>query len=140
MQTEIAEMFKDKPAALFFLGKYIEYIHAIDDCIDEAKNPSTILKTAELASVVFNSPYWKQWSSALYLIERLAYNSYHDSVQWEHEGAPTWKQRDAKVLNQAGYEILFAVILIEFGEDKLRDFSPRFRHYSHLNQGHDKLP
>lgn len=143
MQQEIAVMFKDKPEALFFLGKYIEYIHSIDDCIDENRDSFVILKTAELAAVVFNTPYWKQWSSALYLVERLAFNSYHDSVRWENvtvdKDQINWMLRDSKVLNQAGYEILFAVILIEFGEDKLREFSPRFREYSHLNQGHDKL-
>lgn len=143
MQKEIAEMFKEKPKAFFFLCQYIEYIHGIDDLVDEPKNFELIRKVTQLSAIVFNCEYWKEYSNALYLVERIAHNTYFDSVVWENtlvdKGQTNWKLRDSKVLNQCGYNIIFAVILIEFGEKKLEEFSLKFRNYSHLNQNHDKL-
>lgn len=139
MQERIKVIFKDNLLAFNFLCKYIEYIHLIDDCVDEEKDIKRIKKLTQLAFEVFNHEYWLKWRLSLVVVERLAHNVYYDSVLWENE-KEEWKKRDAKVMNQRGYDILFAIILIEFGEDKLNEFSLQFREYSHLNQEHDKLP
>lgn len=136
LQEEIIEMFKDKQEALSFLSKYVLYIHAVDDCIDEGIQH--VKNTTQLAFEVFNHSYWLKWRQSFALVERLIHNAYFDSLKWEKSGEK-WKERDAKVLNQRGYDMLFAIILIEFGEEKLSEFSYKFREFSHLNQGHAEL-
>lgn len=138
MNKEIEEMFAGRKDAWFFLTTYIQYIHCIDDNIDEEKCRDRILQHTKLAAVLFNSDYWKKYQGNLVLVERLIFNAYRDSVEWENSEVG-WKIRDSKVLNQLGYNMIFAIILIEFGEDKLNEFSLKFREWSHLNQGHDKL-
>lgn len=136
LQKEIVEMFKDRPVALSFLGKCIQYYHAIDDVVDEGNQHIQV--TTRLAFEVFNHAYWIQWRQSLTIVERLIHNAFYDSTVWE-SSTEEWKKRDAKVLNQRGYDMLFAVILIEFGEDTLDKFSNKFREFSHVNQGHDKI-
>lgn len=137
VQERIRVIFKDNLLAFNFLCKYIEYIHCIDDCDDEAKDLKRNAKLTRLAFEVFNHDYWTKWRQSLMIVERLIHNAYRDSVIWEQESI--WKRRDAKVLNQRGYDMLFAIILIEFGEDKLEEFSLQFREYSHKLQGHHEL-
>lgn len=138
MQEQIKVMFKDNLLAFNFLCKYIEYIHLIDDIVDEDKCIDRILQTTQKAFEVFNHDYWIKYRLSLMLVERLVHNAYRDSTRWEIEDIE-WKKRDAKVLNQRGYDMLFAIIMIEFGEDKLNEFSLLFREYSHTNQGHNEL-
>lgn len=137
MQEQIKVFFKDNLLAFNFLCKYIEYIHLIDDVVDEEKKVEDILKMTQKAFEVFNHDYWLKWRQSLLIVERLIHNAYKDSIVWENDSI--WKRRDAKVLNQRGYDMLFAIILIEFGEDKLNEFSLLFREYSHRNQGHHEL-
>lgn len=135
MQLEIQEFFKERKDAFYFLCQYVQYIHCIDDCVDEPNAGERTITLTELAAKTFNSPYWLKYQQNLIIVERLVHNAYFDSVVWENS-QEEWKKRDAKVLNQRGYDMIFAVMLIEFGEDKLREFSSRFREYSHKNQGH----
>lgn len=122
-----------------FVFMYCDYVHAVDDCIDEEKSTEQVAKTIKLAALVFNSAYWNKWKHALFILERVIYCNYFDSVIWEQKDQEEWKKRDAKVLNQSGYLMIFAVILIELGEDKLKEVSLRMREYMHKTQGHDKL-
>lgn len=138
MQEQIKVMFKDNPSAFSFVCKYIEYIHLIDDVVDEEKNTETVLRMTQKAFEVFNHDYWLKWRQSLLIVERLVHNVYRDSTNWENS-PEEWKKRDAKVMNQRGYDVLFAVILIEFGEDKLNEFSLLFREYSHKNQNHHEI-
>lgn len=135
---ELKELFKDRPLAFSFLCFYLDYVHMVDDLVDEPKNTELIRQCSKQAAVVFNCDYWKQHSNALYLIDRITHNTYFDAVIWEH-AEEEWKRRDARALNHCGYNMLFAVILIEFGEQKLQDVSLKFREYSHLKHLGDPI-
>lgn len=138
MQLEVATMFKNKPDALQFICVYAEYVHCIDDCVDEIKSVSRIQELTRLAAFVFNSNFWIKHREHLIVVEKLIHNAYYDSVLWE-KSEDKWKVRDSKVMNQRGYDMLLAVVWIEFGDTVLSEFSKRFREYSHMAQGHHEL-
>lgn len=138
IKSELGELFKSKQDAWQFLLMYLEYVHIIDDCVDEEKSVDRIEQLTKFAAIVFNSVYWRKWGTQLYITERLTHNVYFDSVVWEN-AEEAWKIRDSKVMNQRGYDMLFAVILIEFGEEELKKWSLKFRDYSHRAQDHHEL-
>lgn len=137
-KVELFNILEGHKDARDFVAMYCEYAHAIDDCVDEEQSVEQTAKTIKLAAQVFNSAYWSKWKQALYVLERMIYCNYFDSVKWE-KSEEEWKNRDAKVLNQSGYLMIFAVILIELGEDKLKEVSLRIREYMHKTQGHHEL-
>ena len=136
--TEIVELFAERTEAYEFLRLYGEYGEMIDDIVDEEKNLDTIEKAARLVNAVNNCSYWRKYQHSLMLVERLVHNTYFDSVKWEKSNSE-WKRRDAKCLSHCGYNMLFAVILIEFGEETLSKFSLRFRTHAHLRHIHDPI-
>jgi len=136
--TELTELFADKPEAYEFLKLYGDYGEIVDDVIDEERNLDTIETAARLCHAVNNCAYWNKWKHCLFLVERLVHNTYFDSVKWEKSNA-NWKRRDAKCLSHCGYNMLFAVILLEFGEETLNKFSLRFREHAHLKHINDPI-
>lgn len=120
------------PDALEFVENYKEYIHQIDDLIDNPDRPSSedILKVFAKASFVFSLPFWKANSHMLFMLEQVINNTYADSVLWERSNVK-WKQSDAGVLRHAGIEMFFAVILLVHGRETLRDLSSDFRTQCH---------
>lgn len=136
--TELTELFKDKPEAYEFLYLYGEYGELIDDLVDEPVHPEMVEKAARFANQINNCYYWNTHKQYLWVVERLVHNSYFDSVKWEN--APDlWKRVDAKCLSHSGYLMLFAVILVEFGEEKLTELSLRFREHAHLKHINDPI-
>jgi hypothetical protein len=136
--AEVELMFAERKEALAFLKNYVDYIHAVDDLVDEPKDTNAIRHCSTLAAVVFSSDYWVRNKNYLYIVDRLTHNTYFDAVIWEHS-PEEWKRRDARALNHCGYNMLFAVVLIEFGEVVLQKFSIKFREYSHLKHINDKI-
>lgn len=136
--AELVNLFIDRPEAHEFVLHYGEYIENIDDLVDEPKDVERVKKVTEQAARLFNSPYWKKWGDKLYLLERITHLTYFDSVCWE-SADEEWKRWDAKCLSHCGYNMLFAIILIEFGEDKLRSISLRFREHAHLRHINDPI-
>lgn len=137
-EKELFNILEGHKDARDFVFMYCQYVHAIDDCVDEERSTEQTARTIKLAALVFNSAYWNKWKQTLYVLERVIYCNYFDSVEWEKSNE-AWKRRDAKVLNQSGYLMIFAVILIELGEDKLKEVSLRMREYMHKTQGHHEL-
>jgi len=136
--TELTELFKDRTEAYEFLVLYGEYGELVDDLVDEVVLPEMVEKTARLVHAVNNHTYWIKWKHVLHIVERLIHNTYFDSVKWESANEE-WKRRDAKVLSHCGYNMLFAVILIEFGEETLAKYSLRFREHAHLKHINDPI-
>lgn len=127
---EINEILTPYPEALAFINAYNEYVHLIDDIVDEKHDVSDILKVFSLAATIYSSNFWQQNKDALWVIEQLINNTYRDSVVWE-QSSVAWKRNHAKSLSHCGYNMFYAVILIVAGKDKLDEISLRFREHSH---------
>jgi hypothetical protein len=136
--TDLTILLADRKEAHEFLYLYGEYGEVVDDLVDDPGNPDNVEKAARLAHVVNNCAYWNKYKQCLYLVERLIHNTYFDSVKWE-SADEEWKRRDAKALSHCGYNMLFAVILLEFGEEKLKELSLRFREHAHERHIHDPI-
>lgn len=133
---DIAELFFEKPEAISYLHLYGQHCEIVDDNVDEEKSVERIEEQARIASDIAAHPYWQKNYYALWCVERLIHNTYFDSVKWE-KSEEEWKRRDAKALSHCGYNMLFAVILIEFGADTLKNISLRFREHAHLRHLND---
>jgi len=116
-----------------FLKLSCEYYEMIDDDIDEEPNDERKRKIQALAGCVYNSPYWRKWGHMLYLVDRIIHCQYFDSVMWERHSNEDWKIRDGKALSHAAVNMVFAVIVLEFGQDVLDKFSLKFREHAHKN-------
>lgn len=144
LQKNLQTLFTGRIAAFEFICLYLDYCHMVDDLVDEDKNIERINDTVSQASRVFNCSYWKQYGNSLLLVDRLIHNKYFDCVTWEHS-EEQWKNEHARVLNHCGYDMLFAVILIEFGEGKLNELSLDYRNFAHEDNNdyamlHSKVP
>lgn len=129
--AETYELIKHDPDACSFILNYGEYVEAIDDIIDEEKNPELILKTFNLAMQLFSSPFWIKYHQQLMLVDTLINNQYADSVEWEKSNEQ-WKKDDAKCMSHVGYDMFFAVVCLVAGRDALRSISSKFRHWAHI--------
>ena len=131
-------LFSEKPEALIFLRDYVTYCHLVDDMVDETKDIDRIRRCTTYATCLYSSDYWARNRQTLYAVDRITHNQYFDAVTWEHS-EEEWKRRDARALNHCGYNMLFAVILLEFGEDAMNQWSIKYREYSHLKHKDDKI-
>lgn len=135
---KVNSLLADKPNACEFVNAYVQYIEVVDDLVDEEKDTANVRKCVEMSAKVFNCNYWKQYGANLILLDRVIARTYFDSAVWE-KSSEEWKRRDAKCLSHSGYLMLFAVIIIEFGEDKLNEFSLEIREYAHMKHINDKI-
>lgn len=138
LKKELEKLFEGHEQALLFVRMYANYCELIDDMVDEQKSIESVHKVTQYAAVLFNCDYWKKWGHALYLVDRINHHTYFDAVEWE-KSDEEWKRRDARVLSHCGYNMLFAVILIEFNEAILDKISLRFRTHAHENHIKDKI-
>jgi len=130
LYKEYETLFKDKPEAWDFIKLSNYYFECVDDCVDEEKDIKRLRKLTAYAGMFYNHSYWLKYGQTLYPIERLIHCQYFDSVDWESSAEP-WKKRDSKALSHPSVNLVFAVILIEFGQDKLDEFSSKFREHAH---------
>ena len=138
LKKELCEMFKDRPQAFSFLCFYLDYVHMIDDLVDEPKNIELIRACSRQSAVVFNCDYWINNQRELYYVDRVTHLIYFNAVKWEH--APEeWKRMHARVLNHCGYNMLFAVMIKEFGEQIAAEKSIKFMEFSHAKHLGDKI-
>jgi len=138
LENSLAALLKDKPEALEFLILFGRYGNLLDDVVDEAKSSALVRDTAVAASDLYNCNYWKQWGQTLRIVEKLVANQYFDSVVWEHSRVK-WHREHAKVYSHAGLLMIFAVILIEYGEKRLEQLSLEWRQYAHEIHAHDEI-
>lgn len=135
LMDEISKSLAPFPEAGNFITLYRDYVHAIDDLIDMENRPNAeeLLRVFAAASVLFTTPFWRQYGPSLLMVERMINNTYADSVRWEQKDLNnTWQNRDASVLRHAGVDMMFAIIDLLLGRDKLREISSAFRYQCHL--------
>lgn len=135
LMERIQEILCPFPEAVEFAVAYRNYIHSIDDLVDEVQRPSSeqLLKVFSESAICFSLPFWQQYKSALIVTEQLINNTYADSVDWE-TSSDLMKQQDANVLRHCGLDMFFAVILLTAGREKLREISSDFRFQCHQLQ------
>lgn len=127
---ELCELFHGHDEAIQFVHLYGEYCEVMDDLVDEEKSVETIERAGSLRMTISSHPYWLLHAGQLALVERLIHHQYFDMVVWESSDEE-WKRRDARALNHCAYNMLFSVILLEFGDEALKKFSLRFREHAH---------
>lgn len=136
--TEISELLKDKPEASEYLYLYGQLCEMMDDLVDEEKCVETVDKVGTLRMQLSTCSYWlKNWTH-LWMTERLIHHQYFDMVKWEHSDEE-WKRRDARAMNHCAYNMFFAVLQLEFGDEIVRKFSLRFREHAHNKHLNDPI-
>lgn len=124
----ISHLFRDKPEAWSFLVLHTEYCHCIDDLIDETFDKERLLKSHYIASLLFSSDYFLRNRNILLPVEHQIINMYGDSVDWENSGDEK-KKAASDVLRHCQQEMIFAVIKLEFGYERLRELSGKLREF-----------
>ena len=138
LREHIRDILRNYPDALNFLFAYIDYIHAIDDIIDEPdkrNDDAFILRTFAMSAQIFAFPFYRQFGDKLALIDNIINNEFADTLIWG-QSSEEWKRRHADVMRHCGYNMFYAVVWICCGYDKMREISAKFRewsHYKHLN-------
>lgn len=135
---ELSQLFLEKSEAVQFLHLYGTHCELIDDLVDEKTTPELVDKLGQLRMDIDACPFWNKHKTYLFLVERLIHNTYFDSVKWE-KSEDEWKRRDAKALSHVAYNMLFAVIIIEFGYETLEKYSIRFREHAHKRHINDPV-
>lgn len=136
--TDLCKLFEGRDEAIQFVHMYGEYCEVMDDLVDENKNIDSIERAGRIRMDISSHPYWLLRGSQLSLVERLIHHQYFDMVVWE-TADEIWKRRDARALNHCAYNMLFAIILIEFGDETLKKFSLRFRNHAHERHINDVI-
>jgi hypothetical protein len=117
--------------ALGWVACYGVYSHAIDDIIDGDKTDNEhILKTFELAAVLYMHKFCRDNFESLYPLIMMASNTYRDSVILERS-SEVWKKRVADALRQCGNEVILACIQIAGGVEARRAASLELRELSY---------
>lgn len=139
LMTRLAEELVNHPETLEFISFYRNYIHAIDDLIDNKERPTAeeILNVSAQASRLFSTQFWINHSNLLIVTEQLVNNTYADSVKWENSALQDQRVA-ADTLRHSGLDMFYAALLITLGRDKLRELSPLFREQCHNIQSEKK--
>lgn len=133
-------LYEKSPESAMFITMYSEYVHVVDDLVDEPKCVELVDKVTTLATQLFSSNYWTRNSQQLVLVEQLIHVFYFASVEWETSNEP-WKRRDAKAMSHIGYSMLFAVMLLETKNLELvKKMAIQFMESCHLNHLNDMPP
>lgn len=129
------------PDALLWVLAYSSYVHSIDDIIDgDNTDPMFILKTFELAAMLYSNNWYLKHIHFLYSLVIMASNTYMDSVIFEQDKtAPVWKKKVSDALRQTGNEVILQCIQIVGGIEARREASLKLREISwrthHLADG-----
>ena len=132
LKEELTLLLIDRPEAGAFVWAYCDYIHAIDDIIDEKiTDPERLLRVFAQGAALFSSRFYREYGDQLYLIEALINNDYADSVAWEKSDVK-WKRENADVLRHSGSLMLYAIIFLLKGRDALRSISAKVREHNYI--------
>lgn len=118
--------------ALEFLCMWHQYLHLIDDYIDEHKDdPQELLKIFAYANLVYSTPFYSAWARDLRLIVQTVTLAYADSLRWEQDSIE-WKRQWADVIRHSGLEMVHAVAAICGGYDNAQRISIPLKEYAYL--------
>lgn len=121
--------------AFNFLNFFHDYVHGIDDLIDnKERDPEKFLALLVKANLLYSMPYYTRHAHRLHLLVAQITNAYADSVAWEKDDK--WKGKWADVLRFAGNDMVLAVAFIEGNFDAMRKLSPILKEIA-WSQHHD---
>lgn len=127
----INEILTPNPGALHFIQLYNDYVHRVDDFIDDEKcrNPEVLMELLAQAIDITTTKFYRDNFTFLYPVFLMTNNTYCDSLVWE--GEKDWRRVHCDSLRHTGYDMLFMVVWLVGGRKALREISEKFRHYSH---------
>lgn len=131
-----AKYFQNRPDLEKFCLSYVMLQHLIDDVVDEPKDIRRTTEAFSLARMIWSSPLYLKWKTALDVVDELANDAYECSEIWK-DSTEEWKRVHADVLRHQGYNIFFAIIYLECGRNALKEVSQHFREYSHYKHLED---
>jgi hypothetical protein len=126
MEIPIHELTCGNPGAADWLQKWHAYCHAVDDLIDEARGPESLLEVLAQAADLYAHPFWLANCIHLRPLVVAITNAYADSVAWEKSGDSP-ERAMADVLRFAGVEMYCMVAAICGGYAHMRKISPLIR-------------
>lgn len=139
LTDKVLKLFEGKdPKIGRFVRSYGEYVEVIDDLVDEPKDVVMIQKMTSLAVVLFSSDYWRERGSMLRLVEQTINLTYFVSVKWETSN-DAYLRRDARALNHCGYNMLFAVLILECGAEAAQSVAAEFMESCHSHHKDDAI-
>lgn len=118
-------------SALEFMVVWHEYLHEVDDLIDnEMQDKQQWIKVFAHANLVYSMDFYVSHAKELRLVVMLVTNAYCDSVLFEADSLQ-WKKQWADVIRHAGLEMIYAVAMICGGYDLMRSISVELKEYAH---------
>lgn len=118
--------------ALLFMVLWHEYLHEIDDLIDNhITDAQKFLRCLASANRVYSTDFYRANAPALGMIVQTVTNTYADSVLWEKEDVE-WKRQWADVTRHCGLEMIFAVANLTGGYDLMRSISLQLKEYAYI--------
>ena len=118
-------------AALEFMVMWHEYVHEIDDLIDNnVTDPQRWLSAFAHANLVYSTDFYAAYARDLRLVVMTATNAYADSVLWEKDGN-AWQKKWADVIRHSGIDMIYAVAVICGGYELMRQISAQLKEFAH---------
>ena len=137
--NEINVILDKDPSAKSFVLEYTQYVHMIDDLIDEGiKSHENLISVFYKASQVFSNDFYRRYCHMLFTVNALITNTYSDIVRWE-KSEVNWKVSYADSARHCALDMFYAVILILGGMETLRNISIRFREHCIVNHLSDLI-
>lgn len=132
------ELLGHNPEALEFVCIHNEFVHAVDDIVDEDLSPRQIVHKFLKVWQYYNHPYYlKHAGHGLSAMSFMNHVDYENSVEWEHSNED-WKKIAAATLRHTSISTLFLVIALECGVEAANKFASEFREHTFLAHLNDK--
>lgn len=126
-QAALARCCLGNQEAIGFLLLWRQYVHAIDDFIDNDRTgPEFLLTTFASAATLYSHPFYLKNLLALRQMVYNCTNAYADSVAWENSDL-SWRRSFADHYRHFGAEMVLAVAGICGGYEHMRSISPELR-------------
>lgn len=118
-----AEFCRGNATALEWVGMWHNYVHEIDDIVDEDDwRPERLLKCLIMANDLYSHTFYIQFKDRLQIPILCSTNTYRTSVQWERS-PELWKRQWADVLRHCGGLVHETVAVIVGGYENLQSMS-----------------
>ena len=124
--------------AMDFLQRWVDYIHGIDDLIDEQTNAEFRIGLFIRALEIYNHPFYLKHRLTLNPVILNTTNLYADSVAWE-QSEVAWQREFADYARHGGGEMVMAVAGIVGGYPHMRAISQEFRAVNYCTDHQEKV-
>ena len=135
MLAHINRLIGHNQSALSFIKLHNDFVHAVDDVVDENWTPEKKCEAFLKVWEYYNHPYYVSHPE-LKIVGMLNHIDYQNSVRWEkHEDKVL---RDAaNILRHASIQMLYAVVAIECGVADANAIAADFREYTIRKHSND---